>query len=147
MRLLEIAAQPESKLDLDNKVYIVYDENGNEHSRYTFQHVWDSSPARDAAANDVRELKIRLRAVRSDQLAKAAEAKPLSNFEKEYLDINNKWQKYFNILHPRDKSPTGIDQETTLLYIEQMDKWMKRLEMLNSNVRTSVVLGTYKPPA
>jgi hypothetical protein len=147
MRLFEISGQPEVKLDIDNNVYIVYDETGKEFSRHTFQHVWDSSPAKRAAESDVRDLKIKLRSARAEQSVKAIEAKPLTKFEEEYLEIQAKWQRYYNILFPRDKSSSSLDDETKQIYTDQMDKWMSRLEQLNQVVRKSVIDRTYKPSA
>ena len=149
MRLLEIAAQPESKLDIDNKVYIVYDENGNEYSRYTFQHVWNSSPARDAAAKDVRDLKIHLRAARNDQLAKAAEAKPLSTLEQEYYNLDKSVARYNKYIYPKTQEDDILDSETRDLYINQSIQWMEKMHRYASSgaIRKSLVNGTYKPPA
>ena len=65
LETISIPGQPLSKLDIDNKVYIVYDENGNELRRYPFQHVWDSSPAKRAADKNVSELKAKIRAERN----------------------------------------------------------------------------------
>jgi len=149
MRLFEIENWPESKLDIDNKVYIVYDETGKEISRHAFQHVWDSSPAKRAAEAEVRELRIKLGAARREKDKQAAEAKPLSDLEKEYIEINRKWQRYFDAMYSKDTSKrvNGLDDESVQVYNDQMDKWMKRMEQLGRSVRKSVINGTYKPPA
>lgn len=150
MKLVEIIkrntklARPESKLDIDNKVYIVYDETGKEFSRHQFKDVWNSSPARDAAQKDVNELRVGYRVQQKAQADKDAESKPLSDLEKDYIETQAKWQKYYNIVFPKDKADDFLDDETKQIYIEQMDKWMKKLERLGQVVRKSVILGTYK---
>jgi len=146
MKLYEIASQPVSKLDIDNKVYIVYDENGKEYSKYPFQHVWDSSPARDAAQKDVVKLKNTLYKERQEKMLATAEAKPLSNLEKEYIDLDNKVKKYFLILYPKDKSKSILDDETKELYVASIDKWQDRLQKIADAgvIRQSVLMGTYK---
>ena len=140
--------EPTSKLDIDNKVYIVYDENGKEFSRHTFQHVWDSSSARNAAEKDARDLKIKLRVSKEEQSKKDIESKPLSGLEQEYINTHAKWQKYFDTMYSKDpnKRLPNLDDETKQLYTDQMDKWMKRLEQLGQVVRKSIINGTYKPP-
>lgn len=143
MELKRPRPQPESKLDIDNKVYIVYDENGKEYSRHPFQHVWDSSPAMRAADDDARKLRIALRAVEAERRAKEIEAKPLSRAEEEYIDVQRRWQKYFDVMFPPDKSPSILDAETAELYSEQMHIWMERMKRLSELVRTSVLIGTY----
>lgn len=146
MRIKEIQSQPESKLDIDNKVYIVYDEGGKEYSRYEFQHVWDSSPARNAAAKDVRDLRAKLGVIRATQLKQSAEATPLSKHEQEYIDILRKWKKYYTVLFPQDKSPSTLDKDAAEIYTDQMDTWMAQLERLGKVVRPSIISGTYTPP-
>jgi len=146
MRLDEIESQPRSELDADAKTYIVYDENGKEFSRHPFQHVWDSSPAMRAAKADVLKLRTELYKVRSAKGKEEAEAKPLSRIEQEYVDILGKWQRYYDTMFSKDpnKRLQNIDDETKKVYIDQMDKWMKRLEQLNGSVRKSVQMGTRK---
>jgi hypothetical protein len=147
MRLNEIESKPESKLDIDNKVYIVYDENGQEYSRHPFKEVWDSSPARNAATNDVRNLISKLRIARDNQSKKDIEAKPLSKLEQEYIVIHSKWQKYFDAMFSKDPSKRlpDLDDETKQVYTDQMDKWMARLDQIGQVVRKSIINGTYKP--
>ena len=149
MRINEVESQPYSKLDLPNKVYIVYDENGNEVNRHPFKEVWDSSPARNAAQKDVNDMKIALRKSKAEGDARNAEAKPLSKFEQEYMDIHSKWQRYYDAMFSKDPNRrlTDIDNETKQIYTDQMDKWMKRMEQLAQVVRKSIMNGTYKPPA
>ena len=151
MRLMEITkigrpARPESKLDIDNKVYIVYDETGNEFSRHPFKDVWNSSPARDAAQSDVNVLRANHSKRNAEKAAMDAEAKPLSAVEKDYLETLTKWQRYYNFVFPKDKSDDILDDETKQVYVDQMDIWMKKLERLGVAVRNSVIAGTYKPP-
>lgn len=141
MRLFEITSKPRYEIDLPNKVYIVYDQNGNEYSRHKFEHVWNSSPTRDAAEKDVLKL-INIQKAEDNRLY---DERPLTKFEQEYVQTKAKWQKYFDILYPKDKSPSGLDSETQEIYMQQMDIWMNRLQQLNSLVRNSVILGTYKP--
>lgn len=145
MKLNETSQPPKSKLDVDNKAYIVYDTNGVEVSRHTFKHIWDSSPAMRAAVAEVQLLRADYRKAQAEQKAKAAEAKPLSAVEQEYIEINRKWQRYYDIMFPPDKSPSILDAETADVYSKQMDKWMARLHQLNQSVRKSVITGTYKP--
>lgn len=152
MKLTEIAKtgaapRPESKLDIDNKVYIVYDENGREFSRHAFKDVWNSSPARDAAQKDVNELRVSHSKRNKEQVARDAEAKPLSASEKDYMDTLAKWQRYYNVVFPKDKSKEFLDDETKQVYIEQMDAWMRKLERLGEVVRKSIIAGTYRPSA
>lgn len=147
MRINEIESWPEVKLGIDNKVYIVYDENSKEISRHAFQHVWDSSPAKHAAEAEVRELRIKLRTDRDARSKQAAEAKPLSDLEKEYIEIQCKWQRYFDAMYSRDpnKKLSNLDDETRQVYTDQIDKWGKRMDQLARVVRKSVIAGTYKP--
>jgi hypothetical protein len=151
MKLTEITkvgrlARPESKLDIDNKVYIVYDENGNEFSRHPFKEVWNSSPARDAAQKDVNKLRADHGNRRAEQSAKDAEARPLSAAEQDYIETLAKWQRYYNTVFPKDKSKEFLDSETKQVYIDQMDAWMHKLERMGEVVRKSIINGTYKPP-
>jgi hypothetical protein len=141
MKIFEIETEPRVELDLPNKVYIVYDENGKEYSRHPFKEVWDSSPAKRAAQQDYGNVKIELKKAKD----KAAEGAPLSKYEQEYTDIHAKWKQYYQTVFPRDKAPSILDSETKKVYLDQMDKWMTRLEQLNQFVRRSVILGTYKP--
>lgn len=137
---------PYSKLDIDNKVYIVYDGQHNEISRYVFKHVWDSSPARDAAQKEVSNLIVQLRKSQSEDLAKKKEAIPLSDNEKLYLDLHSKFKKYFALLYPLDKSPSILDDEAKEVYGDQLDKWSERLDKLSNSgiIRKSVIMGTYQ---
>ena len=109
--------------------------------------MWNSSPARDAAQKDVNELRVSHSNRNAEQAAKDAEAKPLSATEKDYLETQAKWQRYYDTVFPKDKSKDFLDDETKQLYIDQMDAWMKKLHRMGEVVRKSVIAGTYKPPA
>ena len=140
--------QPYWELSIDDKTYIVFDQDGKEVGRHTFQHVWDSSPARNAAQKDVNDMKVALSKAKSIDDARRAEAKPLSNLEQEYITIQRKWQKYYDAMFAKDLSKRlpNIDDETKQVYSDQMVKWMTRMEQLGPIVRRSVIDGTYKPP-
>lgn len=147
MRITEIQNRPESKLDLDNKVYIVYDENGKEYSRHEFQHVWDSSPAKRAAEKDVNILRTEQRKRQSEQDAIAAEAKPLSTVEQMYLELDRKYNRYLKYIYPKTPEDDILDAETRELYLDTATEWLNKMNNLASGgtIRKSIIDGTYKP--
>jgi hypothetical protein len=140
--------EPSWKLDIDNKVYIVYDEAGKEVNRHQFQHVWDSSPARNAAQKDVTDMKVALRKAKSEQDAKDAEAKPLSRLEQEYRDLERSVTKYNKYIYPKTPEDDILDDETRDLYMQQSIKWMEKMQKYanGGTIRKSLINGTYKPP-
>lgn len=148
MRIFEVQNRPEAKLDIDNKVYIVYDENGKEYSRHTFQHVWDSSPAKRAAEKDANELKVQQRRRQSEKDAIAAEAKPLSRLEQEYYDLDKSVARYNKYIYPKTPEDDIIDNETREVYMQQSIQWMNKMQRYadNGTIRKSLINGTYKPP-
>lgn len=148
MRIFEIQNRPQSKLDLENKVYIVYDEGGKEYSRHTFQHVWDSSPAKRAAEKDANDLKIAQRKKQSKKDAILAELKPLSSLEQMYIELDRKQKHYLKYIYPKTPEDNILDQETRELYIKTATAWLEKMNRLSSGgtIRKSVIDGTYKPP-
>lgn len=148
MLISEVQNRPEAKLDIDNKVYIVYDENGKEYSRHKFEHVWDSSPAKRAAEQDARELKVAQGKRKAEQDAIAAEAKPLSNLENEYLKLDKSVKNYQKYIFPKTPEDDILDDETRALYLDTATKWLEKMNKFASNgtIRRSLINGTYKPP-
>jgi hypothetical protein len=138
---------PYWELDLDNKVYVVYDSTGTEVAQHTFPAVWDSSKARNAAQKDVNDMKSALRKKQSEDDAVKAEAKPLSPNEERYLDLARKVKKYTDLIYPPDKSPSILDTETKDLYLNQATEWIEKMNRLGDPriIRKSVLNGTYKP--
>lgn len=148
MRIFEVQNRPETKLDIDNKVYIVYDENGKEYSRHTFQHVWDSSPAKRAAEKDANDLRAKQRRREAEQYAISAEAKPLSKVEDRYYNLDQSVKKYQKYIFPKTPEDDILDKETRELYLNTATDWMNEMNRLASGgtIRKSLINGTYKPP-
>lgn len=148
MRIFEIQGRPEAKLDLENKVYIVYDENGKEYSRHEFQHVWDSSPAKRAAGQDVKILYDRA----AEDKRKIAANAPLNGYEKEYIKLDTENKNYYQLLFPvKGAGHNPNFSKDQIQRIEQeMEKNHERMMSLQNpslnRIRSSVILGTYKPP-
>ncbi len=148
MRIFEVQNRPEVRLDIDNKVYIVYDENGKEYSRHEFQHVWDSSPAKRAAESDARELKIKFGKDRAEKTKQDAEAKPLSNLEQMYLELDGKVKHYQKYIFPKTPEDDILDKETRDIYLDTANKWLEKMNRFAAagTIRKSLINGTYKPP-
>ena len=145
----EKADVPRVKLDIDNKVYVVYNSDGTEFSRHEFEHVWNSSPAKRAAEQDLSQLKIEYRRKKKQADDAAAEAKPLSTIEQKYYDLSKSVERYNRFIYPRTPEDNILDKETRDLYIDTSLKWMKEMERLASGgtVRKSLIAGTFKLPA
>jgi len=137
---------PYSALDIDNKVYIVYDSDGKEFSRHEFQHVWDSSPAKRAAQKDVNALKFELQKKDKEDAEAKQEAKPLSVIEQKYLELDRKYNRYLKYIYPKTPEDNILDKETRDLYLETAIKWLEEMNSLVSSgaIRRSLINGTYK---
>jgi hypothetical protein len=136
---------PHWQLDIDNKVYIVFDENGKEYSRHTFQHVWDSSPAKRAAQKDTNELLAIIRKREKEESEARAEAKPLSSLEQMYQKLDNSVKKYQRYIYPEIPEDDILDKETRDLYIKKATEWLEQMNKIaaGGTIRQSLINGTY----
>ena len=136
------------ELEVDDKAYVVYDENGKEVGRHAFPAIWDSSGARNAAQKDVNAMNVALRAAHKDMIAKQAEAKPLSQIEQMYYDLDQKVKHYQKYIFPKTPEDDILDKETRDLYLDTANKWLEKMIKLGTSpgIRKSVINGTYKPP-
>ncbi len=140
--------QPYWELDLENKVYTVHTPDGTEVARHPFEHVWDSSPAKRAAQEDFKKLSKENYEKKKAQDAAKAEAKPLSNLEQMYLELDGKVKRYQKYIFPKTPEDDILDKETRDLYLDTATKWIEQMNKYASGgtVRRSVIDGTYKPP-
>lgn len=152
MNYLEIISEneptskkPHWKLDIDNKVYIVFDENGKEYSRHAFQHVWDSSPAKRAAQKDTNELIDIIRKKEREENEIKAEAKPLSALEQLYQKLDNSVKKYQKYIFPKTPEDDILDKETRDLYLQKATEWLEQMNRIaaGGTIRRSLINGTY----
>lgn len=130
--------RPEYKHDTAAKVYIVYDEFGNEYSRHQYKDIWNSSPAMRAAQTDV--LKLKDEGWQKQKLE--YENRPLSKYEERYMAVDHLFKKWMTAL----KSKTLTDDEKNKYY-EIISSWSSEMDDLikTKQIRSSVIDGTYKP--
>ncbi len=141
MNLNEVTKQtirPHYNHDTENKVYIVYDEMGNEQGRFPYKDIWNSSPAMRDAEKAVVKIKNDI----YDREKIDWENRPLTKGEIEYMELFHKSRKYFDVI----KSGT-LDDETKEVYYEQLSAWSERMDQLSKNrqVRDTILTGTYDP--
>jgi hypothetical protein len=139
--------EPYWELDIDNKVYTVNTEDGTEVSRYPFQHVWDSSPARDKAKADYLIVYNEYYKKKKAAAAASAEAKPLSAVEEKYYKLSQSVKNYSKYIWPKTPEDDFLDDETRALYLETSTKWLNEMNRLAASgiIRKSLIAGTYNP--
>jgi hypothetical protein len=139
--------EPYWELDVDNKVYTVHREDGTEVSRHTFQHIWDSSPAKRKAIEDYKVLYAEYSKKKKDADYAIAQAKPLSELEQKYYKLSQSVQNYAKYIWPKTPEDDILDKETRDLYIETSTKWIEAMNRMaeGGTIRRSLIDGTYKP--
>ena len=136
--------QPGWQQKPEEKAYIVFDTDGNEVARFEYQHVWDSSPAMNKAVAKYRELMADYRAQEKAKEDARIEAKPLSEVEKRYIELDKSIKRYNKYIYPQTPEDDILDQETRELYMKTTIKWYEQLEKYAPVVRKSIINGTYK---
>jgi hypothetical protein len=139
---------PYWELDIENKVYTVHEFDGTEVARHPFQHVWDSSPAKRAAQEDLNKLSKSHYEKKKAKDAADAEAKPLSSLEVSYQELDRKVKNYQKYIFPKTPEDDILDKETRDLYLNTATGWIEKMNYLASGgtIRRSIIDGTYKPP-